>query len=167
MKFVIFQTSWGYFGLVGNESALCRTFLPESKYEVIKSHIIREFPQAQFDKNLFLNLQKQIKSYFDGKNVDFNTDIPVLLNGLGEFSKGILTACRNVRAGQTITYNELAQKAGYPKAGRAAGNALARNPIPLIIPCHRIIRGDGKLGGFSAPGGTILKKRLLQLEKHI
>jgi methylated-DNA-[protein]-cysteine S-methyltransferase len=166
MKFVIFQTSWGYFGLVGNESAICRTFLPESKAEVVKSHIIREFSQAQFDKNVFRNLQKQIKLYFDGEKIDFNTDIPVLLKGLGEFSKRILTACRNVKAGQIITYAQLAQKAGFPKAGRAAGNTLARNPIPLIIPCHRIIRSDGKLGGFSAPGGTTLKKRLLQHEKE-
>jgi O-6-methylguanine DNA methyltransferase len=61
----------------------------------------------------------------------------------------------------------LARKAGYPNAGRAVGNVLAKNPLPLIIPCHRVIRSDGKLGGFSAPSGKKLKKRLLVQEKKV
>ncbi|MBN1972419.1 MAG: methylated-DNA--[protein]-cysteine S-methyltransferase [Sedimentisphaerales bacterium] len=166
MKFVIFQTKWGWFGLAGTETAICRTFLPVKDSDLIKSCFLKEFPDAKCNKNLFKNLQNLIIAYFEGKNVDFNTDVPVFLNAFGDFSKRILIECRNIKSGQTITYADLAEKAGYPKAGRAVGNALAKNPIPLIIPCHRVIRADGKLGGFSATGGKTLKKRLLLLEKH-
>lgn len=167
MKFVIFQTKWGYFGLAGTGKILCRKFLPVSEPDLIKSRFFKEFPQAEFDKNLYINLQKQIIAYFDGKIVDFNTDIPVLLNGFSEFSKHILSECRNIKYGQISTYKDLALKAAYPVSSRAVGNALAKNPLPLIIPCHRIIRSDGKLGGFTAPGGTIMKEKLLKHEEII
>jgi methylated-DNA-[protein]-cysteine S-methyltransferase len=165
MNYTIFKTKWGWFGLAGQENSVCRTILPENKAESVKSQLLKEFPDAKIEKSLFKNLQKQIIDYFEGKNVDFNTDIEVYWNGIGNFSHKILAACRNIKSGQTTTYADLARKAGFPDAGRAAGNALAKNPIPLIIPCHRVIRADGKLGGFSATGGTTLKKRLLQLEK--
>jgi methylated-DNA-[protein]-cysteine S-methyltransferase len=166
MNYTIFKTKWGWFGLAGKENSVCRTILPENKAETVESQLIKEFPDAKVEKNLFKSLQKQIIDYFEGKNVDFNTDIEVYLNGIGNFSHNILAACRNIKSGQTITYADLAEKAGYPKAGRAVGNTLAKNPIPLIIPCHRVIRAEGKLGGFSATGGTSLKKRLLLLEKR-
>jgi len=166
MKYVIFQTSWGYFGLLGTDEVLSRTFLPVSDPDIIKACFLKEFPKATFDKNLIKNLQKQITTYFEGKIIDFNTDNAVLLHGTSKFSNKILTTCQKIKYGQTITYKELAQKAGYPDASRAVGNVLAKNPIPLIIPCHRIIRSDGKLGGFTAPGGTNLKKRLIKHEKH-
>ncbi|MBN2591768.1 MAG: methylated-DNA--[protein]-cysteine S-methyltransferase [Sedimentisphaerales bacterium] len=166
MNYVIFKTKWGHFGLAGTEQGLCRTFLPVAEPDLIKACFLREFPQAKFDKNLFQNLQKQIIAYFEGENVVFNTDNAVFLNGYSEFAKSILNTCQKIKFGQTATYKELAQKAGYPQASRAVGNVLARNPIPLIIPCHRIIQSDGKLGGFTAIGGKNLKKRLLKHEAN-
>ena len=77
-----------------------------------------------------------------------------------------MTACRDIRFGQTVSYGRLAEMAGKPGAARAVGRALAKNPLPLIIPCHRVICANGKIGGFSAPGGVTLKKRLLQLEQE-
>ena len=165
MNFVIFQTKWGYFGLAGSDNNIYRSFLPTSEPDLIKKCFHKEFPSAKFDKNFFLSLQKQIIAYFKGKIIDFNTDIAVSLNGFGDFAKRVLLTCQKIKFGQKTTYKELAQKAGYSNASRAVGNVLAKNPIPLIIPCHRIIRTDGKLGGFTAPGGTNLKKRLLKHEK--
>ena len=78
-----------------------------------------------------------------------------------------MTACRKIEFGQRITYSGLAKKAGSPASSRAAGNALAKNPMPLVIPCHRVIRTDGQMGGFSAPGGISYKKRMLILEQRI
>jgi methylated-DNA-[protein]-cysteine S-methyltransferase len=121
-------------------------------------------PEAKFNKSYFKNLQEKIIAYFDGDSVNFGLDIPVTLNGFRGFSCRVLTACRDIKFGQKTTYAGLAKKAGRPNAGRAVGNALARNPLPLIIPCHRVIRSDGKLGGFSAPGGISIKKKLLALE---
>lgn len=167
MNYVIFQTKWGYFGIVGSDNNICRTFLPVTEPDLIKVCFLKEFPEATFDKNLFKNLQKQIIAYFEDKIVDFNTKNTVFLNNFGKFPNSILKTCQKIKYGQTITYKELAQKAGYTNASRAVGNVLAKNPIPLIIPCHRIIRSDGKMGGFTAPGGTNLKKRLIQHENHI
>ena len=166
MKYIIFQTKWGYFGLGGTESGLCRTQLPLPERGKIESLIIKSLPQARFDKSYFKNIQDQIIAYFDGNCINFGQDIPVTLNGFQRFSRQVLTACRAIEYGRTITYAGLAKKLKNPAAGRAVGNALAKNPLPLIIPCHRVIRTDGNPGGFSAPGGISLKKRLLAHEKH-
>ena len=164
IKYVIFQTKWGYFGLAGTKSALCRTQLPGPELKKIESRLLKNLPDTQFDETFFKMLQKQIAAYFEGSYVNFSPDIPVVLDGLSGFSREVLTACREVEFGQRITYAGLAQKAGRPAASRAVGNALAQNPLPLIIPCHRVLRTDGKMGGFSAPGGISLKKKLLTLE---
>ena len=92
-------------------------------------------------------------------------DIPVAFEGLSPFAIKVLSACRNVGFGKAVSYHELARKIGRANAARAVGTVMAKNPLPLIIPCHRVIRSDGKLGGFSAPGGISLKKRLLRHEK--
>lgn len=165
-KYVIFETKWGYFGLAGTESALCCTCLPGPASGTIKSQLLKNLPDAQFDRSLFKALQEQITAYFEGSGVSFSPEIPVALDGLSEFSRLVLTTCRNVELGQTVTYCELARRSGRPAASRAVGSTLARNPIPLIIPCHRVIRSDGKMGGFSAPGGISFKKRLLTLEHN-
>ena len=165
IKYTIFQTKWGYFGLAGTEYALCRTQLPGPKREKIKSLLLKNMSAAQFDKSFFRPLQEQINTYFEGAYVDFR-NIPIVLEDFSSFVGSVLTACRNVEFGRTISYSGLAIKIGRPTAVRAVGGALAKNPLPLIIPCHRIIRGDGKIGGFSAPGGTTLKKKMLLHEQH-
>jgi methylated-DNA-[protein]-cysteine S-methyltransferase len=164
IKYVIFETKWGYFGLAGTESAICRTQLPGPEPKKIESRLLKKLPDAQFDDIFFKILQEQIAAYFEGSCVNFSPDIPVVLDGFGSFSREVLTTCRDIEFGQRITYSGLAKKAGRPAASRAVGNALAKNPLPLIIPCHRVLRIDGKMGGFSAPGGISFKKRMLTLE---
>jgi methylated-DNA-[protein]-cysteine S-methyltransferase len=182
IKYVIFRTKWGYFGLAGTEFGLLRTFLPHSnpekvKFELLKgltpldrvSLVRRSFSEGgriEFDKIFFKEIQQQIIAYFEGACVNFSPDIPVMLDGFGRFYKSVLTACRHIRFGQTATYGELAKKSARPAAARAVGNALSKNPLPLIIPCHRVIRSDGSLGGFSAPGGLLLKGKLLVHEQN-
>jgi len=164
-KYVIFETKWGYFGLAGVKTALCRSQLPEPEYEKIETRLLKNCLNAQFDETFFKPLQKQITAYFEGSCVNFSLDIPIGLDGFGGFSRKVLTACRSIKFGRTITYSGLAKKAGRPTASRAVGNVLAKNPLPLIIPCHRVVRTDGKMGGFSAPGGITVKKRMLVLEQ--
>jgi methylated-DNA-[protein]-cysteine S-methyltransferase len=91
--------------------------------------------------------------------------MPILLEGFSRFARRVLAACRQIRLGEVVTYSGLARKTGRQAAARAVGNALAKNPLPLIIPCHRVIRSDGRIGGFSGPGGATMKKRLLELER--
>jgi len=188
VKYTIFKTKWGYFGLAATDNGLLRTCLPPSSCfacprvsrresgrraeakqrgpaagrEKVKSQLLCYFPSARYDKDLFRTIQKQITAYFEGDYVDFR-DVPVVLN-TGAFTMRVLEACRSVRFGQIVTYGRLAELAGRPGSARAVGMALAKNPLPLIIPCHRIVCADGSLGGFSAFGGIGLKKRLLELE---
>jgi len=164
IKYVIFKTKWGHFGLAGTKSALCRTQLPGPEPKKIESRLLKNCRYAQFDQTFFKILQERIAAYFEGSCVNFSPDIPVVLDGFGGFSREVLTACREIKFGQMITYAGLAKKAGRPAASRAVGNALAKNPLPLIIPCHRVLRTDGKMGGFSAPGGISFKMKMLTLE---
>jgi O-6-methylguanine DNA methyltransferase len=165
-KYAIFRTKWGYFGLVGAESGLCRTYLPGSKLAVIEFQLLKDFPTAHLEPAFCQGLQEQIAAYFEGALQSFSFDVPLVFDSVADFSRSVLAACRKVRFGQVITYRELAKRSGRPAASRAVGGALARNPLPLLIPCHRIIRTDGKLGGFSAPGGIELKQRMLDLERQ-
>jgi len=184
VKYAIFKTKWGYFGLAGTEYALCRTQLPGPKPEKVKALLLKNLPlpnqapsikhrasgieyqasSIEFDKTFFKTLQEQITAYFEGAYVNFSRDIPLALDGFSSFGISVLTTCRDIEFGQTITYGRLAKKSGRPNASRAVGSTLAKNPLPLLIPCHRVIRSDGKMGGFSAPGGVILKKKMLELE---
>jgi methylated-DNA-[protein]-cysteine S-methyltransferase len=106
-----------------------------------------------------------LKRYFDGEPVDFSTTA-VDLSGLDPFRQRLYGAMRSLAWGQTTTYGELASQLGSNdwEDAREVGQAMGRNPVPVVIPCHRVLAAGGKLGGFSAPGGTATKARLLALE---
>ena len=107
----------------------------------------------------------QATRYFSGERIDF-TPIELDLNGVDPFRRAIYDALRRVSFGETVTYGELAKRTGAnaPQAAQDVGVAMARNPVPLIIPCHRVLAAGGKLGGFSAPGRTETKEKMLALE---
>ncbi len=167
VKYTIFETSWGYFGLAGTENTLLRTHLPVTKTKRIETNLLKSLPEAKYDRWFFNPLQRYITAYFDGGYVAFDGSTEIKLLGFSKFGGRILTICRKIKLGETISYGRLAKRLGKPAASRAVGNILARNPLPLIIPCHRIIRSDGKPGGFSAAGGVRLKEKLLRHEKKI
>lgn len=166
-RYAIFRTKWGYFGLAGTDSALCRSGLPSRNREKLGARLLTGLSDPKYDANLFKSTQRLITAYFEGDYVDLGPEIPVRLDGMAPFFRSVLNACRAVEYGRRTTYAELARSLGRPTAARAVGNALAANPLPLIIPCHRVLRRDGKLGGFSAPGGTALKARMLLHEKRL
>ncbi|NIO11897.1 MAG: methylated-DNA--[protein]-cysteine S-methyltransferase [Deltaproteobacteria bacterium] len=105
--------------------------------------------------------QKELRSYLSGRTKSFST--PCDLSGLPPFTHAVLKAAIKIPYGEVRSYGWLAKRLGKPKAARAVGNALARNPIPIMIPCHRVVRSDGELGGFAL--GKALKERLISLEK--
>jgi methylated-DNA-[protein]-cysteine S-methyltransferase len=86
------------------------------------------------------------------------------LTELTDFQRRVSLACRQIAWGNTCTYGELATRIGSPRAARAVGSVMARNRLPIVIPCHRVLGTAGRLGGYSAPGGLDTKRRLLQLE---
>lgn len=169
LQHAIIETSWGYFGIAGTDEALCRACLPVETPDIARRVLLDGLKitadRLAYQPDLLPSLQTRILAYFNSQNVDFSTGITVDLGKLGNFDRAVLQACSRIAFGRTMTYGQLAQTAGYPGSARAVGNALARNPIPLIIPCHRVLRSDGGLGGFSAIGSTDLKKRLLDLER--
>ena len=167
VKYAVFSTEWGYFGLAGTGSGLLRTHLPGPEPEKVKSRLLKGLGPAEYNRVYFRNVQEMITAYFAGSYVNFDKGICIGLDGLSEFSQRILSACRNVKYGETISYGQLAKKAGHPKAVRAVGAALAKNPLPLIIPCHRVIYSDGSIGGFSAAGGKSMKEKLLRHEAKL
>ena len=128
----------------------------------LKHMLVEDFPDAQRGENpVISNLFNDIADFLDGKDVSF--DLELVDFGLcSDFQHKVLLAEYGIPRGRVSTYNRIAKHIGSPKASRAVGNALARNPFPLIIPCHRAVRSDGSLGGYQ--GGIEMKKRLLKME---
>ncbi|MDH4201892.1 MAG: methylated-DNA--[protein]-cysteine S-methyltransferase [Phycisphaerae bacterium] len=162
----IFKTHWGWFGLLGNENGLIRTCLPVAHKEAVQGRMLSDIPNAERSKTAFLMLETQIHYYYRGQPVDFS-DVNVRLDGFSKFQQKVLAVLRTVKYGETVSYGQLAKLSGNPKAARAIGSVMAANPLPLIIPCHRVIRADGAPGDFSAPGGTETKIRMLNLENSM
>lgn len=163
-QYDIFKTQWGWFGVLGGEQGLIRTCLPLACKETVQNSLLSDIHNAEFSKNAFSAIKKSIDEYYRGFPVDFS-NLKVQFNGLTDFQQKVLAALRTIKYCNTLSYGELASLSGYPKATRATGTAMARNPLPLIIPCHRVIRADGSIGQFSAVGGEDAKKRMLDLEK--
>jgi methylated-DNA-[protein]-cysteine S-methyltransferase len=107
-------------------------------------------------------IAEQIQRYLAGEQSLI--DAPVDMSGMTSFQRLVLGAVRRVPRGKVVTYGELAARIGRPKAARAVGRALGSNPIPIVIPCHRVLAADGSLGGYSGRGGVRTKRALLQLE---
>ena len=108
---------------------------------------------------------RRLQRYAEGLPADF-CDLSVDLGNVTEFQARVLKACREIPCGQTLTYGELAAMASAPGAARAVGNCMAGNRLPLIIPCHRVVKAGGDIGPYSAAGGSATKRRLLKMEAN-
>ena len=164
-KYTLIDTEWGTFGLAATEKGLIKSALPAPEPGGTEKILLEGLSNPEFDSAYFENIESEIKAYFQGKTANFNR-LTLDMPDKTPFAIAILGACRKINFAQTTTYAQLASLANHPKASRAAGSVLAKNPLPLIIPCHRVIRSDGATGRFSCPGGLPLKKRLIHLEKQ-
>lgn len=104
----------------------------------------------------------QLRQYFTGNRRSFDLDVD--LTGLTEFQRTVLEATSRIPFGATLTYGELAERIDRPDASRAVGAALGKNPVPILVPCHRVVRSDGSVGGYTAGSGY--KEQLLELESR-
>jgi methylated-DNA-[protein]-cysteine S-methyltransferase len=161
-RYALVKTCWGDLAFVCRGSIVYRLFFGFSKPQHLLAEIKKHFPTAYPDNNLLKGLQRDLADYFHGQHIDFNCRVD--LSWAGDFSNRVLRRCSRIKSAKTMSYKELAQQIGRPHAARAVGNALSKNRIPLIIPCHRIIASNGSPGGFSAPGGINLKKQLIEHE---
>jgi methylated-DNA-[protein]-cysteine S-methyltransferase len=162
IAYTVFETAWGYAGFSASPDGVTALHLPMASRQAADRH----FHGGVCDARLMTDLQAALVSYFEGQKVDFRVWPRVDLGSLSEFALKVLAQCRQLDYGRTTTYARLAEMAGRPGAARAAGTVLANNPVPLIVPCHRVVRANGSLGGYSGEGGIKTKGRLVNLESH-
>lgn len=163
MEFTIFDTALGHFALGWTERGVARLSLPgESKAAIAARFGDLGALPGQPDRRIDAVLDR-IEDYAEGEPVDF-ADCPLDIAGVPDFHRRCYEKLMDVRWGQTVTYGDLARHLGDVNLSRAVGQAMGANPIPVIIPCHRVLASDGRPGGFSAPGGATAKVRMLALE---
>jgi|SRR4051812_42562102 methylated-DNA-[protein]-cysteine S-methyltransferase len=163
--FAVFDTAIGQCGIAWSDAGVTGFQLPERDATSTRTQLAQRFLQA-VDAAPPPQLQRAIdaiRALLRGDSVDL-AFIPLDMDGVPEFHRRVYDVARTVRPGATITYGEIAKRLGDAGAARAVGRALGRNPFPMIVPCHRVTAAGGKTGGFSAPGGTVTKLRLLAIE---
>lgn len=166
VKWACFKTAWGEAGLAWSEGGICRLVLPGLTKTKIIAELKGDDPKAYAgSEREIAPVIAQVRRYFQGQAANF--DVALDLEGATDFQRKVYAVLRKIPSGETWSYGQVAKAAGQPGAGRAVGRANAANPIPLIIPCHRVVSADGGLGGYSGPGGPKTKARLLALEKKM
>lgn len=155
-----FVTRFGSGMVYATEQGVVRVEIPDlSRKEAVRPAKAPEFAPSE----LTAHAARFLERYYAGERIDFSA-IPVWLGDLPPFRRKVLEASRTLGFGEICSYGQLAQLCGAPRAARAVGGALAANPVPVIIPCHRIMAADGRLTGYSAPGGEKTKMALLKME---
>lgn len=164
--FALFDTPVGTCAIAWGERGIVGVSLPASGVGVLRALLRRRFPgapEAEPPPHVHDAITR-IRALLSGARDDLMS-IELDLEGIGDFHRNVYAAARAIPPGETLTYGELAKKLGDPGAARAVGQALGANPFPIIVPCHRILAASGKTGGFSAPGGTTTKMRMLTIER--
>ncbi len=160
----VFSTRLGWFGSVGQERRVWRLVMGHRTAAEAWAALYHHFADEKLvESDWYPALRKKLEEFAAGKRVSFD-NINVRTEHRTEFQQKVILATRAVGFGETVSYGELAARAGSPNAARAAGTVMANNEVPIIIPCHRVLASGGKIGGFSAPQGIDLKRRLLELE---
>lgn len=156
-----FETPLGICGIAWVGASVSRFRLPEASQRSLAAAMgapsLNPFPEW------LKSVMTRIERHLGGEPQHYG-DVSLSLEGLSPFYRTVYDAARRIHPGEVVTYGELAARIGRPKAARAVGQAMGRNPIPLIIPCHRVVGVNRNLGGFSAHGGIATKRRLLEIE---
>ncbi len=163
--FVVFETDMGWIGIVGTEKGIIKTTLPlTDKVSISESFEKIYGNEANSIKLSYLSdAATLLKRYFKGQKVDFPFSLDI--SKYTDFQAKVWKITRTIPYGELRSYKWVAHQAGNPKSARAVGQALASNPIPIIIPCHRVVSTNGDLKGFT--GGLELKEKLIKLEKGV
>jgi O-6-methylguanine DNA methyltransferase len=160
LYYTVFQTAAGWISVVASDKGLIKCSLPQiDKKKALSLPELSE-DKAVLSRHRFADLEKRFIEYFNGINISF-PDKPDILVAT-PFQRAVWAATRLIPYGETRSYKWIAEKVGSPKATRAVGSALGKNPLPVIIPCHRVIGSNGNLTGFT--GGLDVNIKLLELE---
>lgn len=162
MHYAVFETAAGWVALLGSSDGLRRATLPQRSEDIAFRLLGDDVKGAAPAPERFKDLIDRYRSYFSGSRVDFPDKLDFAV--ATPFQQAVWRATRLIPWGQSRSYKWVAGQAGSPGAARAAGQALARNPLPVIVPCHRVLERNGGPGGFS--GGLKMKRFLLRLEAN-
>ena len=160
LSYTLFETELGWMGLVASTAGVRCIVLPRPSQEVVFQLIMEGFPEDIGDASFFGDLPERLKRFFEGELVSFDDELDLAHATM--FRRAVWEANRSIPYGETRSYSWVAQYIGKPQALRAVGQALAHNPVPIVVPCHRVVNKNGNLGGFG--GGLDMKKRLLEIE---
>lgn len=163
MQTTVFDTALGRFGIGWTDKGLARLQLPGLDDDQMQERLNRDGAVPGAPDHAINALIDAIEDYAEGAYVDF-ASTPLDLTGVPAFHSRAYELLLTFGWGQMTTYGEMARQLGDVSLSRAVGQAMGANPIPLVIPCHRVLASDGKPGGFSAPGGATTKLRMLALE---
>lgn len=163
--YALFDTMLGPCGVAWSTSGITRVQLPEADALATEERLARWSPDIRKSEPIPLAARAidELQGYFRGMKTDF-AGVTLDLGACSPFHREIYATLRRVGWGETTTYGGLADRLGMPGAARAIGQAMGRNPVPVIVPCHRVLAAGGKPGGFSSFGGRVTKGRLLALE---
>lgn len=165
-KFAVFPTDLGWFALAGFDGRIAALTIGHASEGSARRGIAARLGEKVVAVSDWSPvLRRRLQRYAQGEPQDFH-DVDLLLPALTGFQRAVVAATRSIPYGRTRTYAELAELAGYPRAARAVGNVMAANRFPVLVPCHRVVAAGGKWGGFSAPQGVDLKRRMLALESE-
>lgn len=162
VTYEIHETPFGEMIVAASREGIVRIALPaEDARQVLESLAARVSPRiAMLGRSSITRARTQLDSYFGGELRNF--ELPLDWRLTGGFRRSVLEQTAAIPYGLTASYGEVAGRAGSPGASRAAGSALANNPLPIVVPCHRVLRSDGEIGAYL--GGTDMKRALLELE---
>lgn len=159
----LFKTEQGFGGVIASDEGLLEVLLPVMRSAVeMQKHISDFYPAATSDSPITKQAADLLQRYFQGEAVKF--DLPLDFSACTLFQQEVYQAVGNIPYGEMKSYKSVAVGMDRPKASRGIGSAMARNPLPIIIPCHRVVGSSGAMTGYSAPGGVEMKKSLLLKE---
>ncbi len=158
-----FPTDLGWMGIVWHGPQPLRIIMGYPSRAALLATLEADVATANSPSAEIQDLAERLADYAAGKNVEFQ-DVRLDLSHLSDFQRRVAELCRRIPRGKTLSYGQLAAKAGNPGAARAVGSVMSSNRFPILIPCHRVVGTGGKLGGFSAPEGISVKQKMLQLE---
>ena len=163
--FQLFETAIGWCAVAWGPEGIVGLSLPERDEATLRARLRRDHPTVRSDAappDVDAAIAG-IRALLAGEARDL-TAVTLDLSRIPDFDRRVYSETRGIPPGETRTYGEIAERLGDRGLSRAVGQALGRNPFPIIVPCHRVIAADGKAGGFSAPGGVTTKQRLLEIE---